>query len=104
MQQIYRQRAVAKGNGNLLVQRAIRGASHCDFTVAEQVRAFSDMVAWAEGGPPPAGDDVSTPATVAAPTYGCTFTDNTIGPDDAGSAASLFRPAILGALPGVCPP
>ncbi len=104
MQQIYRQRAVAKGNGNLLVQRAIRGASHCDFTVAEQVRAFSDMVAWAEGGPPPAGDDVTTPATVAAPTYGCTFTDNTLGVDDAGSAASAFRPAILGALPGVCPP
>jgi hypothetical protein len=104
MQQVYRQRAVAKGNGNLLVQRAIRGASHCDFTVAEQVRAFSDMVAWAEGGPPPAGDDVLTPATVAAPTYGCTFTDNTLGADDAGSAASAFRPAILGALPGVCPP
>ncbi len=104
MQQIYRQRAVAKGNGNLLVQRAIRGASHCDFTVAEQVRAFSDMVAWAEGGPPPPGDDVTTPATVAAATYGCTFTDNTLGVDDTGTAASAFRPAILGALPGVCPP
>lgn len=104
MQQIYQQRAAAKGNANWLVQRAIRGASHCDFTVAEQVRAFSDMVAWAEGGTKPPGDDVVTPATVAAPTYGCTFTDNTLGTDDAGSAASAFRPAILGALPGVCPP
>jgi hypothetical protein len=104
MQQVYRQRAVAKGNGNLLVQRAIRGASHCDFTVAEQVAAFSDMVAWAEGGPAPAGDDVLTPATVAAPTYGCTFTNNTLGTDDTGTAAAAFRPAILGALPGACPP
>jgi len=104
MQQVYHQRTAAKGNSNWLVQRAIRGASHCDFTVAEQVRAFTDMVAWAEGGPKPAGDDVMTPATVAAPTYGCTFTDNTLGPDDTGSAASLFRPAIAGALPGVCPP
>lgn len=104
MQQVYRQRAAAKGNSNWLVQRAIRGASHCDFTVAEQVQAFSDMVAWAEGGAPPAGDDVTTPATVAAATYGCTFTNNTLGPDDAGSAASAFRPAILNDLPGVCPP
>lgn len=104
MQQVYQQRTAAKGNGNWLVQRAIRGASHCDFTVVEQEQAFIDMVAWAEGGPRPAGDDVITPATVAAPTYGCTFTNNTLGPDDAGTAAASFRPAILGALPGVCPP
>lgn len=104
MQQVYQQRTAAKGNSNWLVQRAIRGASHCDFTVAEQVTAFEDMVTWAEGGPKPAGDDVMTPATVAAPTYGCTFTNNTLGTDDTGSAASAFRPAIAAALPGVCPP
>ena len=28
------------------MQRAIRGVSHCDFTVAEQARAFDDMVNW----------------------------------------------------------
>ncbi|MDO9436394.1 S9 family peptidase [Hydrogenophaga sp.] len=104
MQQVYQQRAAAKGNSGLLVQRAIRGASHCDFTNAEQVQAFVDMVAWAEGGPKPAGDDVVTPATVAAPTYGCAFTNNTLGPDDVGTAASVLRPAIANALPGVCPP
>lgn len=104
MQQVYQQRTAAKGNSTWLVQRAIRGASHCDFTVAEQVTAFEDMVTWAEGGPKPAGDDVMTPATVAAPTYGCTFTNNTLGTDDTGSAASAFRPAIAAALPGVCPP
>lgn len=56
------------------MQRAIRAPSHCDFTVQEQIDAFQDMVTWAEGGAKPAGDDVLTPATVASPNYGCTFT------------------------------
>jgi hypothetical protein len=102
MQQVYRQRAVAKGNDNWLVQRAIRGASHCDFTVAEQVQAFVDMVAWEQGGPKPAGDDVMTPATVADPAYGCTFTNNTLGVDDTGGAAAAFRPGIAATTPA-CP-
>ena len=94
MQQTFRQRTDAKGNGAWLVQRAIRGASHCDFTVAEQVDAFEAMVRWERDGIKPAGDDVMTPATVAAPTYGCAFTDNTIGPDDSGTVRAL-RPVIL---------
>ena len=28
----------------MLVQRAIRGVAHCDFTINEQVKAFQDMV------------------------------------------------------------
>jgi hypothetical protein len=102
MQQVYLQRATAKGNANWLVQRAIRGASHCDFTIAEQVAAFEAMVAWEQGGPKPAGDDVITPATVANPAYGCTFTNNTLGPDDTGGAAAAFRPAIAATTPA-CP-
>ncbi|WP_292935888.1 alpha/beta hydrolase [Noviherbaspirillum sp.] len=82
MEQIYRRRTDAAGNGGWLVQRAIRAPSHCDFTVQEQVDAFSAMVAWAESGVKPAGDDVLTAATVASPTYGCTFTKNTGGTDD----------------------
>jgi hypothetical protein len=101
MQQVYRQRVDAKGNGNWLVQRAIRGASHCDFTVAEQEQAFDDMIQWERDGIAPAGDDVLTPATVAAPTYGCTYTRNTLGPDDAGSTRAL-RAGILGSTPP-CP-
>jgi hypothetical protein len=102
MQQVYQQRAAAKGNANQLVQRAIRGASHCDFTVAEQVQAFADMVVWEQTGAKPAGDDVITPATVANPAYGCTFTNNTLGVDDVGSAAAAFRPGIAASLPGAC--
>jgi hypothetical protein len=101
MQQTYRLRVNAKGNGGWLVQRAIRGASHCDFTVAEQVDAFEAMVAWERDGIKPSGDDVSTPATVAAATYGCTYTRNTLGPDESAATRAL-RPAILATTPA-CP-
>jgi hypothetical protein len=101
MQQVYQRRTAAKGNSQWLVQRAIRGASHCDFSVAEQVQAFADMVAWEGGGAKPAGDDVITAATVAAPTYGCTFTRNTLGPDD-GATVRALRGGIAASTPA-CP-
>jgi hypothetical protein len=101
MQQVYQKRVAVKGNSQWLVQRAIRGASHCDFTVAEQVEAFQAMVTWEQGGPRPAGDDVVTPATVAAPSYGCTYTRNTLGPDESGATRAL-RPGILASTPA-CP-
>jgi len=94
MEQVYQKRVAAKGNSGWLVQRAIRGASHCDFTTAEQVDAFDAMIKWERDGIKPAGDDVVTPATVAAPTYGCKFTKNTLGPDESGTTKAL-RPAIL---------
>lgn len=94
MEQTYQRRTAAKGNSNWLVQRAIRGVSHCDFTTAEQVEAFDDMIKWERDGIKPAGDDVVTPATVAASTYGCTFTRNTLGPDESGTTNAL-RPATV---------
>lgn len=100
MQQVYAQRAEAAGSSAMLVQRAIRGVSHCDFTVAEQARAFDDMVAWEQGGDKPAGDDVLTAATVAASDYGCRFTDNTLGADDSGTTQAL-RPTAAALRP--CP-
>jgi hypothetical protein len=89
MEQIYQKRVAAKGNSQWLVQRAIRGATHCDFTVAEQAEAFDAMVKWERDGVKPSGDDVVTPATVAQPTYGCTFTRNTFGPEDTSSTQQL---------------
>ena len=94
MEQVFQKNVAAKGNSAFLVQRAIRGVSHCDFTVAEASTAFDDMVKWEAGGAKPAGDDVVTPATVAAPTYGCTFTKNTLGPDESGATKAL-RPATV---------
>ena len=102
MQQVYQKRVAAKGNSQWLVQRAIRGASHCDFTVAEQVDAFQAMVTWEQGGAKPAGDDVVTPATVAAASYGCTFTKNTMGPDDSPAFVGALRAGIAGTTPA-CP-
>lgn len=101
MQQAYQKRVAAKGNGVWLVQRAIRGASHCDFTVAEQVNAFEAMIKWERDGIKPAGDDVMTPATVAATTYGCTHTVNAPGPDD--NAGTLQLRAGIAGTGGACP-
>jgi hypothetical protein len=94
MEQVYAKRAADKGNSTWLVQRAIRGVSHCDFTVAEQARAFDDMITWERDGIKPPGDDVMTPATVAAATYGCAFTNNTLGPDESQTTSTL-RPLTL---------
>jgi len=101
MQQTYQKRVAAKGNSGWLVQRAIRGASHCDFTVAEQVEAFEAMIKWERDGIKPSGDDVVTPATVAATTYGCTYTRNTLGADDAAFVGQL-RGGIAATTPA-CP-
>ena len=72
---VYAQRVAEQGKSDLLVQRAIRGVGHCDFTPAEFVAAFADLVTWVEAGIKPAGDDWLDPAAVADPTFGCTFTD-----------------------------
>lgn len=82
MEQVYHARAVSKGNDKFLVQRAIRDVGHCTFTAAEATTAFDDMIKWEADGTKPAGDDVTTPATVAASSYGCTFTKNTPSAED----------------------
>ena len=58
-----RERSRAPGHSELLVQRAIRGVGHCDFTPTELA------------GRAPADDVVLDPRAVAAPDYGCRFTD-----------------------------
>ena len=100
MQQSYAKRAATNGS-NLLVQRAQRGAAHCDFTVAEQVESFDALAKWEQGGAKPPGDDVLTAAVVAAPSYGCTFTNNSTGPDDVKSTVDL-RARIAATTPA-CP-
>ena len=77
MEQVYAGRVAAAGRSELVVQRAIRGVGHCDFTAEELVRGFTDLVRWVEQGVRPPGDDVLTPAVVADPRYGCSFTTAT---------------------------
>ena len=82
MEQVYAARTKTKGTDKFLVQRAIRDVGHCAFTAAEGTAAFDAMVKWEAGGPKPAGDDVTTPAVIADPKYGCTFTINTPSAED----------------------
>ncbi|MDM0006357.1 alpha/beta hydrolase [Variovorax sp. J22G73] len=98
MEQVYNKRVAAKGNSQWLVQRAIRGITHCDFTIKEQEEAFDDMVAWEQGGAKPAGDDVVTPATVANDLYGCTFTRNATGTDDSATVTAVRNQLKAGPL------
>lgn len=105
MEQIYQKRVAANGNSTWLVQRAVRGASHCDFTTAEMAETFDAMIKWERDGVKPGGDDVVTAATVAAPTYGCTYTRNTTNPnDDTNPNVAALRGAIAGSPGGTCPP
>lgn len=71
----YASRVKARGNSDLLVQRAIRGVNHCGFTGNELAGAFLDLVGWVEFGLKPAGDNWLDPAEVADPEFGCKFTD-----------------------------
>jgi len=59
-EQDYRRKTIAAGTADLLVQRAIRRAGHCNFSDAERDQAFDDLVAWLENGTHPAGEDVLT--------------------------------------------
>jgi hypothetical protein len=77
MEQHYAADVAAHGRSHLLVQRAIRGVEHCDFTSHEVITAFDDLVGWVERGVRPGGDDVTNAATVADPRFGCAFTDPT---------------------------
>lgn len=100
MEQAYAREAADHQRSGLLVQRAIRSAGHCEFTPTEVGTAWDDLTTWVESRDGrgrdhqpelrPAGDDVLTPATVAAPTYGCRFTDPT-----AYQAPTVFRTRAL---------
>ena len=76
-QQLYRGRAEENGNADLLVQRAIRAPSHCDFSAGEYQRLISDWLDWVNGdlvADKPKGDEVLDSAVVADANYGCKFT------------------------------
>jgi len=79
MEQIYKRRADQEGTSKWLVQRAIRGKAHCDFTVDEQTNAFDAMVNWEQNGIKPEGDEVLDPQVVADPQYGCKFSSPSRG-------------------------
>ena len=75
LEQSYASRVAAHGKSDLLRSRAIRDVLHCGFTPEEETRAFDDLVTWVETSVAPAGDDILDAATVAAPEFGCAFTE-----------------------------
>ena len=75
MEQLYERDVERNGRGHLLAQRAIRAVSHCEFSPNEVGAAWDDLVTWADTGRRPAADVVDDPAVVAAPDYGCRFSD-----------------------------
>lgn len=82
MEQVYAERVAARGRSELLVQRAVRAAGHCEFSPVEAATAWGDLVEWVEATgvkaraeARPDGDDVLDPAVVAHPQYGCEFSD-----------------------------
>jgi pimeloyl-ACP methyl ester carboxylesterase len=75
MDQHYDQLMVARGQGGLFVDRAIREVTHCGYTTNELAAGFSALVSWIATGVRPAGDDILRPRAVASPLFGCRFTD-----------------------------
>jgi hypothetical protein len=92
MEQEYARRVRDKGYAHHLVQRATRDYGHCSFTPVELVTAFVDLVRWVEAGVKPAGDDVLDPAAVAAPDFGCRFTDTAAPRQWDNPALSFLKP------------
>ena len=59
------------------------------------------MIRCERDGIEPGGDDLVTPAMVAASTFGCACTRKTLGPDERGTTRALSL-AILASTPA-CP-
>ena len=71
LDQTYRARVDAAGDGDHLVMRAIRRAGHCNFSLPEGVQALQDLQLWVLDGVRPAGEDLRGDLRAA----GLAFTD-----------------------------
>lgn len=87
MQQIYAARARQWNRDHMLVNRAIRAAQHCEFSLTEQERAFADMVRWVDEGIEPAGDRILDRRAVQDESFGCRFT-SPVRPYDLGACTA----------------
>ena len=71
LDQAYRARVDAAGDGEQLVMRAIRRAGHCNFSLPEGLQALLDLQRWVADGVRPAGEDLRGDLRAA----GLAFTD-----------------------------
>lgn len=79
-EQAFRRAVDTAGTNALFVQRLMRIPGHCQFSDAEEQRAFDDLVAWLDSGTRPPGDDVLGDLSDA----GLTFT-TPLRPGDPGN-------------------
>jgi pimeloyl-ACP methyl ester carboxylesterase len=87
LQRVLKDAVVAVGDEELLVQRIYRIPGHCQFSDAEMVSAFDDLVGWATGGARPAGDDVSASLANAGMTFTTPLREGDPGTIGAGTTA-----------------
>jgi pimeloyl-ACP methyl ester carboxylesterase len=85
-EQAFKRAVVSAGKEQLLVQRLMRIPGHCQFSEAEQVQAFDDLVTWVRTGVRPEGDEVMGDLSNA----GLKFT-NPLRPGDPGTRAVTSR-------------
>jgi hypothetical protein len=104
MEEYYAQAVARHGESDLLVQRAVREAGHCEYTPIEVGTAWADLQHWVEAkgaaaraAARPAGDVTTDPEVIAAPDYGCQFTDQSAYSDPAHfPTRALFAPCGIG--------
>lgn len=96
MQQIYAREVAQRRRSDLLVSRATRAISHCEFSSEELIRTFDDLVLWVNEGVKPVGDNILDAATVANPFFGCEFT---AGETLAGSTPEVLRSGVCSQAP-----
>ncbi|MEU9949820.1 hypothetical protein, partial [Streptomyces sp. NPDC047939] len=97
MQQTYTKAVAAKGQSDLLVNREIRSATHCDFSDVELSKAWKDLTRWVERrevrgakAVRPAGDNILDRKKVASPAFGCRFTDPAAPATPVSASRALF--------------
>ncbi|MHC5263523.1 alpha/beta hydrolase family protein [Streptomyces sp. UC4497] len=97
MQQTYTKQVADNGQSDLLVNREIRSAMHCDFSDVELGKAWKDLTSWVERREAqgeetarPAGDDILDRKQVAALTFGCRFTDPNAPATPTSDSRKLF--------------
>ncbi|HEY8171604.1 MAG TPA: hypothetical protein VIH21_00835, partial [Dehalococcoidia bacterium] len=79
LEQSYARLVATAGRSDLLVQRVIRRAGHCQFSDEERVRGFEDLAAWVASGQKAAGDDLTGDLTDAGRTFTIPLEDDDPG-------------------------
>lgn len=88
LEQRLQQAVHAAGRDHQLVQRIYRIPGHCQFSPAEEARAFGDLVRWVREGTRPAGDDVTGDLRDAGRTFTTPLRPGDPGTLDVGESSA----------------